>query len=344
MSVVLIEGFDHYQASAAAAKGWSGAWTSMQTGRFGAFCARLNSGATGANRTRSLPTTYSTLYMGCAFRIDNGAGGTSGTIVYDIIAFRASGSNVVRLCVDASGHLCVKTSGGTTIATGTATIGPNTWYYVELKGVINGASGSCQVWLNGAQEIASTTGNFGSTNIDSVNLNATPRGGGFTLNVDFDDLYVLDTSGSANTAQLGDVRVETAFPTGDGANTAWTPSTGVNHYANVDESSGTYPNDDTDYNSDSNAGDRDTYTIGSLSANAGQIKAMQVSIDARKDDAGTHTIAPVVRHGGTNYDGTAQAVGATYAYYVQTYEAMPNGDALTKARVEAAEYGIKLVS
>ena len=123
-----------------------------------------------------------------------------------------------------------------------------------------------------------------------------------------DDLYVLDTSGSAPLNDfIGDCTVSCIKPqTGDGSNTGLTTSTGTDHGALVDE----FPHDtDTTYNVGSSAGLKDTYNFGNLSINK-SVYAVEASARVRKT-AGTPTAALVTRLGGTDYDGTTQSVGST---------------------------------
>lgn len=330
MAVVLIEGFDHMQAARIVDKGWSTAASSMQTGVFSGQAARFASN-TSSNKT--LPSTYSTIWVGARLRF-----ATSGT--FNRLTLRNSTTATCRLTVDASNHLAVLNSGGTTIATGTTNVSSTSaWWYVEMKLVINGASGSIAVHLNGASEIGTTTGNFGSSNIDNINLNA----GGTTGNTDFDDIYVLDGTGSApRNDYLGDVRVETLYPNSDpGNNAQWTPNSGSVHYTRVNESSGTFPDGDTTYVSNAVAGQRDSYGVGSLSVSSGSVFGLQTNLYARKDDAGTRQIADVIRQGGTNYDGTAKALASTYAFYSEIHNQDPTATNWSISNVNANEYGEK---
>jgi hypothetical protein len=131
------------------------------------------------------------------------------------------------------------------------------------------------------------------------------------------------------------------MPSADGANTALTPSTGTAHAALVDDNPA---NDDTDYNQSSNVGDKDTYDMAALSGNWASIKAVQVLMEARKDDAGARSICSVTRSGGTDYDGAAQGLTTSYMYYTEILQNDPATSAAwaNKAAVDAAEFGMKV--
>lgn len=332
-AVVMMEGFDHLIASLFTVKGWSANPSSIVAGRFGDFGAHDPS----APMSKTLPSTYTTLIVGFALK-------TSSSQVAD--------ATLVRLLTAASGvvadiairnsdkKLIVMNSGGTTIAAGTTTITTGVWNYVELKIVVNGASGSCEVHLNGVTEIASTTGNFGSTAIGIIRLNASSGTG---LSYDFDDVYACDTTGSARNTFLGDVRVKTIYPDGDGAHTQWTPSSGTNHFDRVNEHTGTYPDGDTTYVSDATPGDIDTYTMGDIDG-AATVHGVQVNSYARKDDAATRQIAPVIRKSGTDYVGNTFTLTSSYAFQSQLYDQDPSGVDWTATTVNGMEVGVKEIA
>lgn len=337
MSLIYCDGFDHYQNTAGTDKGWSNNFSSMQTGRLGGQCARLSTvNPSAANTQRTLPSSYSKLWLGFAYRINTWSGSNGN----DFATLRVGGTNALRLSVNASQQLQVRNSGGTVIGTGTHSLSTSTWYYIELMGNINGASGSCQLWLNGVEEIAETTGNFGSSNLSGISIGYL-NGSGVTAAVDIDDLYVTDTAGPPNNSQLGDVRIEAVYPTSDGANIQWTPSTGSDHYALVDEASGTFPNDDTDYISDSVSGHVDEYNFGAPSG-GGSVFAIQTCIYARKDDAGTRQIADIVRQSGTDTPSAAQSLSIGYLYVTEVHETDPAGSAWTLSTVPGGASGVQV--
>src|SRR6266404_5902000 len=222
MAVVLIEGFDFFTPAQAPRE---------VPGRFDGKSALPPAGYF----ARSLPSTYTELYAGFAFR-------PGSRQVSDIYALRDSGTNnVCRVRVVASGSdfvLALLNSGGTVIATGTTKLFDNVWHYIEIHCLINGASGSCAMRLDGvAGEIPDTTGNFGTNAITAIAINGVNNTGS-----NFDDMYVVDTTGSApRNTYLGDVRIETLFPTSDGAHSQWAPNSGTTHFSRVNE---TTPDDE----------------------------------------------------------------------------------------------------
>jgi len=329
VATVLIEGWDHLAASQLTVKGWSATGSmSMVAGRFDGQALQINNPGGTSNQNKTLPSSYSTIIGGFAVKFN-----TLGSGVFFMLRAGATSTLQLRLT---SNKLEVLNSSSTSIATGTTTLTTGVWYYIEVKLFVNGASGTVEVHLNGTSEIASTTGNFGSSNITNFLIQQQTA----NISTTFDDIYACDTSGTVNNDFLGDVRVETIFPNGDGAHTQWTPTGGGSHYTQVNE---TTPDGDTTYVSDSTPNDRDSYTFGDIDGNA-SVFGVQVSMYARKDDANTRQIAPVIRQGGTDYDGTTVTLSASYQFYSQLYDKDPTPAAWTAANVNADEFGLKEVA
>jgi hypothetical protein len=235
-----------------------------------------------------------------------------------------------------SGFIVARNSGGTVIATGTTALIANAWNYIEVKLFVNGASGTVEVHLNGVTEIASTTGNFGSTNIDTIGINQTTS----NSNTDYDDMYVLDTTGSSpRNTFLGDVRVETIYPTGAGAHTQWTPDSGAN-WARVSEAQA---DGDTSYVADGTPNDLDSYVFGDIDGGA-TVYGIQTNLYARKDDAATRQIANLIRQASTDYIGSTVTLSSTYAFFSQLYNQDPTAADWTATSVNADEFGIKEIA
>lgn len=175
------------------------------------------------------------------------------------------------------------------------------WRYIELK--YSPVSGACELRVDGTVVASGTLPT--QANIWEVRFPDVPSS---TPALWTDDVYVVDTSGTTNNDYLGDVRVDLLLPTGDGAHTGMTPSTGTAHYALVDE---TAPNT-TDYVSSSVAGTKDTYQFQDVSTNTAAIFGLSVVNYARKDAAGAGALANIVRVGGTDYVQSAVPLSASW--------------------------------
>lgn len=355
MALKLIEGFDHLRTTTSlSTKGWifggsNATFSPGTTGRINGTCLRHNTGGNDGSfvsSAKGFPSS-TTLYFGQAFRFAQLPVGAFGRValLYDTTAF---GSFLAQVVLNAAGKLEVRNSANTVLATGTTTLAVNTWYFIEARFTFNGASSIVEVRLNGVSgEIASTTVTLGSTACGAIRF-LDERGGpstffwGASVNIDHDDFYVLDTSGSDNVSFLGDVHVETVYPSADGANDQWTPDTGSNSADRVDENE---PDNDTTYIADATVGHKTTFDMGTLAVLSGSVFGVQTNLYARKDDAATRQIAPVVRQGGSDFDGSTVTLGVSYADFSQIYENDPSDAAdWTVGKVNSAEFGVKVVT
>lgn len=335
-AVLLIEGGDHMSAAQFTRKGWNTAPGAVRAGRFGgqAFDCRTGSGVTW-NATRSLKASATTVYAGFSILFFTDFNSN----LSDIFVFRAAGVSAWRL-QHSDGVLRVVNSSNVVVATGTTPLNQfGQWYYIEVKAVINGASGSCEVRLNGATEIPATTGNFGSTAIDGILLH---RQGSLGAGVatgyghSYDDMWVNDSG------FLGDVRVATVYPQQDGAHSAWTPASGTDHFEMVNDPAA--QDDDTTYLSDSTPDDIDTWIFGDVDGGA-VIHGVQYTVTARKDDAAVRQVAAVARQSGTDHVGSTLTLGTSYASTVELYDTDPDGNAWTPDTFNNdVEFGVKEIA
>ena len=213
------------------------------------------------------------------------------------------------------------------------------WHYLEIKAKIDGSTGTVEVRVNGATKLSLTGQNTYYTTspvVTAIALNCLNQGFN-NQSVWYSDFYACDTSGLTNNDFLGDCRVESLASSGAGAETQWTPLSGSN-YANAQTADG-----DTSYNKSNTVGQVDTYAMDDLSSVTGVIYGVQYLLYARKDNAGSRTVAPVARIGGTDYAGADENLGTSYAYAPEIKEKSPaTSAAWTISEVNAMEYGVKV--
>ncbi|HET9613702.1 MAG TPA: hypothetical protein VFP22_02725 [Candidatus Limnocylindrales bacterium] len=342
MALLFMDGFDTYTAEADLEKRWS--TDIFQTSSFAAItsAAGRNGGnglrfANNSSISTPLGVNAGTLYAGFWF-----VGAASGADTNWICSFQDGATAQVVLYLNGSGKIAAYRGFATALlGTGTRTITSGVGHYIELKVVFHGSTGSLEVRVDGTTDLSLTGLNTAPSGNAYANRFGIGARSGFQASHDYDDVYVCDSTGSANNNFLGDVRVSALVPTGAGNYTQWTPSTGSN-WQNVDDGA---PNGDTDYNSDSTTGHRDSFVMGDLPATAATVLAVQYSLVARKDDAGTRQIAPFVRIGGTDYDGTTVSVSSSYDLYREIHETSPASSvAWTVSEVNGMEYGYKEVA
>ena len=290
-----------------------------------------------------LDKRYGTLIAGFSFQQNTSGADPQGVV----FSFADGFTRQISLTFDPNTlKLGVRQGDGTgaVIGTGTRILSNGVWYYVEVRAVFATSGGDVQVRIDGTQDIdtgAQNTAPSGNAGADRMNFGAFANSANVTCNAS--DWYLCDSLGPDLNTFLGDVRVQTLIPTGPGSNTTWTPF--PNTDANWQAVKEIPPDGDTSYVSSLTPGQIDTYAHTSLAPTSGSVLAVQFVIDARKDDAGTRTIAPVVREGATNYVGSNIDVPSSYDFMTQIMETDPaTGVAWTVAAVNADEFGVSMVS
>jgi hypothetical protein len=130
------------------------------------------------------------------------------------------------------------------------------------------------------------------------------------------------------------------LPDGAGNSTDFTPSAGSN-FQNVDETS---TDSDTTYNSETTAGDHDTYTYAAVGL-TGNVRAIQTNLVVRSTGAGAETLRPKIRISGTDYSGTTVGCTTSYLDKMEVFETSPATAVVwTVSEIDGAEFGIELVS
>jgi hypothetical protein len=371
MSLLFMDSFDHY-ATADIAEKWTqliagnGTPTATVIGAYGRnssnaprFSSTNSSGA--GCRSEPLGVTLApannVCIMGCAVKYSSLATlsvGTKPTISFwgdgtsDTSNWLASISetNTYQLWfrVNTNGTISAmrgNATASTVLGTTSLSLQAGVWAYVEIKATIDPSVGTVDIRINGVSGLSLT----GQNTRTSANSTWTNCGFGFfatttaaTVTADFDDLLVMDGSGSYNNAFIGDVTISILNPTGAGNSTDWTASAGSN-YQCVDEA---VVNDDTDYVSSSTLNAKDLYAMEDCAAGA-DIRAVQVVTAMRKGTEGPGKVKHVIRSNSTDYDSAEISLGGTaYSFNRTIWETDPATAApWSESGWNAAEVGVK---
>ena len=338
MALLFMDGFDQY-GTADLLKRWNGADGSASigdtTGRRGSRGLYLGN-LYGAGLNAVLPSTDTTFVIGFAVKFTS--------IDFQFGLFNSSWACVSGVNLVGAGSLAYLRAGGGggVVADGVSLgqsipgiVSAGTWYYLEWKVKLHSSLGTAELRVNGVTVVSAT----GVNTLGTVVANVTPTLVYFRIySAHIDDVYFLDSTGSTNNDFLGDVRVDVHRPTADGVQ-GWTPSTGVSHYALVDE---TTPNT-TDYNSTNTLNAVDTFVMEDLKNSGARIVAVATNMYHSKEDAGACLVAPVTRISSTNYVGLDYAPSASsYNYAQQFKEVNPaTGLAWSESTFNATEFGYK---
>jgi len=342
MALLFIEGFEQYDDDAEQRRGgWNfdnDAYVTQSTaGRDGVGRA-MQMVFTNGFASHAVPPTTASFVVGFAYRLVN-----AGPQLVDIFNTFGVGVEKITLRTNASGEISID-RGSTQLGISSGLgLAMSTWYYIEVDVTLHDSTGTYDVYVDGQNVITGTSAdtlNGTDAFIDTIRF----FGHSFTDAL-VDDVYVLDDSGSDNTARLGDVFVETLLPDADGATNNFTAvGAGSTNADRVDEMAP--PDDDTTYVHSATATNKDLYGFAALAgASIGDVFGVQVSLLARKEEAGFREIATVARSNVTEVDSANLSLGVDYHYKEAMYENDPNGGInWTETSVNAAQFGIKLVT
>ena len=294
----------------------------------------------GTYACRSLTANLATVAVGDWFTLWTPTGATyvydfrDETLSHVVIAVNADGSiSALRAGAIASyplqdyGNCAGLTTLGTS-ATGVITSGVAV--NLQVLVVISATVGQVLVTVNGTAVLNLTnidTLNSGAayvTNLLMGDMNAT---GG---SVSFDDYWAAD-------ANLGDVRVDYHYPTGDGSYHQSTPSAGSGRWAMVGEHP--EPDDDVTYNSFA-VGNLDTYTHTAFVNTGASILGVLTVLDASKASAGTAQMKQACLRSGTNYENPAFSLSSSYDRYKRVMVVDPaTSVAWTETNFNSGQFG-----
>lgn len=225
------------------------------------------------------------------------------------------------------------------------------WQFIEVYFKIGKTDGAVQVRVN-------TVIKIDAVDVDTDTLVASPKRPGEADSVAFgyvrpqeysnvwftiDDLYLNDTTGAVNNDFLGNVRVKSQFPIGNGANIDFSIGGSAPAATNW-QSVLNFNRDDTKYVYSITAGDFDLYDL-DPTLNSPLIHVVQARMSIRMDDSTQRQMGAVIRLGGVNYDSPeTYYINQNYSYAGVKWELNPaTGVSFTGAEMNGAEAGPKVV-
>jgi len=287
-----------------------------------------------------------TIVVGWRFRTRNHTGGPTTHNLLQVSSYLAgtNGRHLLLTIDYSTGEL--KIYRGTTLleTSSFSLIANSTWHSIEVKFNIDNSTGSYDVLLNDVSVLSASGIDTKENGINKETVNTLQWAGAEALNNDLaaeeflmDDLYVLDTVGSNNTDFLGSAsRVVMLSANVDGTTNDFTPQTGINNFAMVDDD----PASDTDYNDGSTNGDIDEY--GFTNVSEPMILGVMLQTYSKPATNGTRTYRHRVRSGATVGNGID--IGVADDQTDRTlFEVDPNTSALwTKTNLNSAEFGVEV--
>jgi hypothetical protein len=219
-----------------------------------------------------------------------------------------------------------------------------TWHYFEAKMTIRtGTNGAYEIRHNENSVLSGTLVNLADTGADGCDSHSW---GHTSATIAMDDIYICDNQGSTNNDWLGDSVCVALLPTAEGNQNDFTPSTGVDNSALVDDPD-TVANATEYVSSDTNA-HQDFYAYEDLPATGlGTIFGIRVVTDAAMVSVGNRTLKPKFRAASTSEgDGDDFVVDGTgiIAHTVIMEQDPVALAAWTKTEIDGGEFGVEVVS
>jgi hypothetical protein len=214
--------------------------------------------------------------------------------------------------------------------------------YIEARCLAGAGTGEFEVRLNGDPTSVLDLPGISTqlTAVTEVILIGDPSG-----TRDFSAFYYVEVDATAPNDFLGHIRFGVLEASANGNSSQLVGSDGnqVDNYLLVDDPAIT-PDDDTTYVYSATAGEKDTYGMTNLPTTPLSIIAVCPLIRAKKTDAGSRAVVPVIRSGGTDYDGaTEHFLSTSYSNYKQAFLEDPDTSSpWDEAGINAMELGVKV--
>lgn len=290
-------------------------------------------------------TATQTLYAGAAINIT-----ALSTANASLMFFMDNGNEQVTLKFNTLGQLYFTRGSGTTAIAGPSfyMMPTNQFHYVEIFVVISSTVGQVRCWVDGSEVIALTTGLntqvTGNASANQFGFGLNDVGGGTTAN--FDDIYILDTTGPApQNTRLGDVSITTSVASASGSFTQWTIKPSSSKPTNWQNTNEIPADGDTTYVFTAVAGNRDSYVFNPLTTSGtGTIYGVMVMGYVETDAGGTSTIEFTDRQAGTDNFSSNISLGLGYVYSWWIAQNDVNGNPWLVANLNLTEFGIKATS
>lgn len=274
----------------------------------------------------------------------------SGNTVQVGLSIMPSGQiQVWRSTTSGSGVIIHPLDGGRTVlGTSVNAISSSSFDFLEVKIVHNSATGSVEIKRNDSVFYSLTNVNTdvaGTLNSSSMIV------GGYTafsvgttgrtqLQANVTDFYILNTTADGSDAlnpvdYIGDRHWEPITPTADATYTDWTPSTGTDHFALVDE----VPPNTTDFNSTATLNAKDSFDVSAPTGPTTASALIALTMFLQKNTGGSNEVKGLMRLSGADRNGTGFQVPTPWAFRQSFLCSIPGGGAITLQDIIDGELG-----
>jgi hypothetical protein len=342
MRYPLIEGFDYY-AAASGAGGISSRWNVPVTGAMTLITPGLGgegkglafeSAFTGRLEFGFEEVSKITLHFAIQVTTRDGAG------IGDFMSMQTQlGNHQWSLFMNAAGFIQLKGENNAILATSSAPLITNQTARICLSADLSG-TGKFRMSIDGVDDpnmhLDGVDIQDDATNVMGLLVFATMHSAtGGNIKHRIDDVIL----GIDECVDWGPMEVNTLGPTADVA-VAFTPSTGVSNFGNVDE---TAFDADSTYNSSVTVGQKDCFEFEDSPHVPDKILAVQLLSVARKEESAVRKLREFLRLGGIDYNGTEHNLQETYGHWPSVWVLNPaTGVDFTPADINAIRGGYEL--
>jgi hypothetical protein len=221
-------------------------------------------------------------------------------------------------------------------------IQPDTWYHFEAKVFCDNTVGTANLKIDGV-EVLSFIGDTRHRNYPEADRYSRVQfyALGETARCFYDDFYVMDTTGTVCNDFLGpDTRVASISPASD-ASGNWTPSTGGDMFAMVDEDTL-----DANYIESMATGNQAMFEMTNLSVNeaTGTVQGIMACCDSQQMSEAAKYAKFISSNGAGSIEHTGNfAPGRTNPYcHTQVMENDPDGNPWTPATINSLRAGVEV--
>jgi len=347
MSLIFIDGFDHYNSIR---EKWQAAGgfdqPTFEAGRFGGQALKKQF----QNAQQSIRRSFAQegeVFFGCALKTPAFGGSAESYFRLENVA----GAALFDIRITTSGNLQL-VAGGTS-DTSTFALDNIQWNYVEAHWIPKDAAGKggvAEVKVNG-NVVASIDGTLFATTTgadDDIGGMGIMDDGTNSPRYLMDDLYILNGSGSENNGYLGDVRITTLAASDDGNRNEWSPLTdGASNFTEVDE---VVMDKQLSFVESGLVGAAEDYDNESFSSRAiapGQIFGVQTSNATLRTASADITFKNEMVVAGVRFSDDVEYTPGNSAYFINTYveDTDPSDSATwTEAKVAAVNSGLIITS
>lgn len=342
MTMLFIDGFDHYATSGLAEKYDSVLTGTLELeidGDFGRFVngsIQMQDNNTGFIST-ILKQTSNEIIVGYAFFFTG--------VNLLMVRFKDNVGTVIASHANSGtgGAVFRGTQNGTELGNYSGAWTTSTWQFAEIRCKRDAVNGEFEVRANGVIVFSATGLNTGAVDFDQIDFRPSGQNAN---NLWMDDMYILNTQGAApQNTFLGDVRVTALHAKANGNTNNFTPTGAINNFSAVADP---IADKDLTFVEAGQLGakeDYDNFDFADLGLSPGTIFGVQVVNSAKKTDAGKLDYKDQMIIAGSTFDQGLDVVATAVEYKMTTFirDTDPSDDAAwTEAKVAAVGSGFEI--